>query len=238
MKSNIITTICLLITIPLSAQIDLPQGCVAEYDSTYITKGKNRNKQQFGPADSIYYLTREYLCADGREGAPKVPIGDSATVLNNLKRNAIDLSRQWAASVVISTLKNEAVINPVRTMNRTAQSLFNVNLYAEIAGLFQDSLIIGDYTLKPETGDPIPATITKNAQGQLRLRWGTNNTKQVIVLSDVHMRILNYTTGKDIDLVRRNDTTPKWNSDVTTITLVNKKLQAVQQAQASTIKNK
>lgn len=236
----ITTTILFLIAIiTATAQVDLPQGCVAIFDSAYIAELPNPNKQQFGKADSIYFLFRDYICEDGRRAVPgpAAPIGDSTTMIGNLKRNAIDLSRQWVASVVIANSKNEAVIAPVRAMSRTAQSLLNTSLYAAIAAEFTDSLIVGDYRYNPETGAAIDATITKNAQGQYRLRYSSTN-KQVIVISDVHIRVLAFSGTKNLDLIRRNNQSPKWFSDTSTLTFVNKKLQALQQAAQATIKNK
>lgn len=238
MKLTIILNLLLFFAISATAQIDLPQGCNATSDSIYITKLPNRNKVLFGSADSIYYLTRDYICEDGREGAPRAPIGDSTIVMNNLKNNAVNLSRQWANSVIIASMKNEAIVNPVRTMNRTTTALFNTSIYPEIAKLFPDSLFLADYRLTPESGTAVDATITKNAQGQFRLRWGASNNKHVLILSDVHMRVLQYSGTKDLDLVRRNPDTAKWVSDTGVVTIVNKKLQAQQQAQASTAKNK
>lgn len=233
----ITTTIFLLFTTMLIAQIDLPQGCITVTDSVYITKRPNRNKAQFGRADSIYYLTRDYVCEDGREGPQSAPIGDSTTVMSNLKQNAVDLSRQWAASVIIASMKQEAVVTPIRTMNRTTTALFKTSIYPELAKLFPDSLYIADYRFTPESGTAIDATITRNAQGQYRFRWASNN-KQVLILSDVHIRVLAYSGTKDLDLVRRDANTARWVSDREGITLVNKTLQAKQQAQSATAKNK
>lgn len=230
MKSIIINLTLLFVALStLSAQVELPQGCNAIQDSVYITKGLNRNKQVHGPADSIYYLTRAYLCDDGREGSPRAPIGDSSVVMNNFKRNAIDLSRQWAAAVTIAGMKEEAVVRPVRTINRTTTNLFNQSIYPEMAKEvftnFPDSLFLGDYRITPESGTTVDATLTRNAQGQFRLRWGSNN-KQVFILSEVHLRVLSYSGTKDLDLIRRNASTAKWIDPAGGVTLVNKKLQA------------
>lgn len=190
------------------AQIDLPQGCKSTFDSVYITERPNPSKQQFGPAAKIYYLTRDYICEDFRTGPQSVPIGDSSAVVNNLKRNAIDLSRQWAASVIVSAEKNAAVINPVQTINKTTEALFNLSIYAPIAAEFPDSLFLGDYRFTNEAGTAVDATLTKNAQ-QYRFRWASNN-KEVRVMSDNHIRIIRYTANKDLDFVRRDANSPKW----------------------------
>lgn len=204
------TIILLFITATATAQIDLPQGCKATFDSIYITERPNPSKQQFGPSATIYYLTRDYICEDFRTGPQSVPIGDSSVVVNNLKRNAIDLSRQWVASVVLAAAKQNAVITPVRTINKTTTALFNLSIYPIIAAEFPDSLYLGDYRFTSEAGVAVDATITKNPQGQLRFRWGTNNNKLVQVMSDVHIRVINYATNKDLDFVRRDAASFKW----------------------------
>lgn len=218
------------------AQIDLPQGCKATFDSIFITERPNPSKQQFGPAATIYYLTRDYICEDFRTGPQSVPIGDSTVVVNNLKRNAIDLSRQWAASVIIAAEKNAAVITPVRTINRTVTALFDISIYPVIAEEFPDSIFIGDYRFTPESGTAVDGTITKNASGQFRFRWGNNN-KAVQVMSDNHIRIINYATNKDLDFVRRAGNSFKWVNQEG-LALVNETMKTQQQAQASTPKNK
>lgn len=203
------TIILLFFTITATAQIDLPSGCKATFDSIYITVRPNPSKAQFGSSTTIYYLTRDYVCEDFRTGPQSVPIGDSSVVVNNMKRNAIDLSRQWVAAVVIAAEKQNAVITPVRTINRTLSSLFDLSIYPVIQSEFPDSLFLGDYRFTSETGAAVDATITKNLQGQYRFRWGSNN-KAVQVMSDLHIRIINYAANKNLDFVRRDATSPKW----------------------------
>jgi len=204
------TIILLFFAITATAQIDLPSGCKATFDSIYITIRPNPSKAQFGPSANIYYLTRDYICEDFRTGPQSTPIGDSTVLINNLKSNAINFSRQWAASVIISAEKNQAVIVPVRTINQTANTVLRQPIYPVIQAEFADSLFLGDYRFTSEAGAAVDATISKNPQGQLRFRWGTNNNKLVQVMSDVHIRVINYATNKDLDFVRRDAASFKW----------------------------
>lgn len=217
-----------LLSFALFAQVDLPQGCKTTFDSIYISQRPNPSRAQFGAAANIYYLTRDYICEDFRTGPQSVPIGDSSVLINNLKRNAIDLSRNWVASVVISAEKQQAVIAPVRTINRTVGSLFNLSIYSVIANEFPDSLFLGSYRFTSESGAEVDATITKNPQGQYRFRWGASNNKAVRIMSDVHIRVMGYSGTKDLDFVRRDALASKWVSQegaslVNKVTQQNKK---------------
>lgn len=223
----ITTFILTLFTTMLIAQINLPEGCKATFDSIYITVRINPSKAQFGPSTTIYYLTRDYICEDFRTGPQSTPIGDSTVLINNLKSNAINFSRQWAASVIISSEKNQAVIVPVRTINQTANTVLKQPIYPVIQSEFPDSLFLGDYRFTSEAGAAVDATITKNPQGQFRFRWGANNNKLVQVMSDVHIRIINYAANKDLDFVRRDAASPKWVNQEGA-GLVNKTIQAQQ----------
>ena len=206
-----ITTLFLLFAATLAfGQIELPQGCKTTFDSIFITSRPNPSKQQFGPSATIFYLTRDYICEDFRTGPQSVPIGDSSVLINNLKVNAVNFSRQWAASVIIAAEKNQAVIVPVRTINQTSVAVLKQSIYPVIAAEFPDSLFLGDYRFTPEGGTAVVATVTKNAQGQFRFRWGASNNKLVQIMSDNHFRIINYATNKDLDFVRRDASSPKW----------------------------
>ena len=224
-----ITTLFLLFAVTIAfGQIELPQGCKTTFDSIFITSRPNPSKQQFGPSATIFYLTRDYICEDFRTGPQSVPIGDSSVLINNLKSNAINFSRQWAASVIIAAEKNQAVIVPVRTINQTAVAVLKQSIYPVIAAEFPDSLFLGDYRFTNEAGTAVDATLTKNAQKQFRFRWASNN-KEVRVMSDNHIRIINYATNKDLDFVRRDAASPKW-VNPEGAGLVNRTLQAQQQS--------
>jgi hypothetical protein len=230
MKS-FITIAIFFFTLSLAAQIQLPQGCKVEMDSSWVARDKNRDKVQFGKNDSIFYRYDYYLCEDGREGTNKTPLGDTSIVLGMYKSEIINRSRQWVAAVVIAGLKNQAVINPARAINRSAQKTLNQNILDLVAKEFQDSSIVGTYTLQDGTNASVDAAITIQPNGSLRLRWGTTN-RVVQVYSDVHIRILNHpTAGRNIDLVRRANDFPTWFSDASIFTIKNKKLAARQDAQ-------
>jgi hypothetical protein len=133
----------------------------------------------------------------------QVPMGDSASAVNNLASWQIQRVRDHAYIVGVA-MQKPAIL---RQWNKVSAEMV-ANGFPALATVVQnyfENAFIGDVKVKVGTADFVQGTVTKNAQGILRLKYGTNDYR-VTIFCDRMIRIVNYPTqGQSTDLYAVNN---------------------------------
>lgn len=133
----------------------------------------------------------------------QVPMGDSVSALNNLASWQIQKMRDHAYIAGVA-LQKPAII---RQWNKVSAEMVAVgfpSLSTLVQSYFENNFI-GDAKVKVGDADFVDAKVTKNAQGVLRLEYGTSNFR-INIFCDRMIRLVNWPTqGKSIDLYMANN---------------------------------